>query len=225
MQSLTEPYILIAGGMVTMFFMVAGFILINVRSQNRLLLQRQALQKAELMHQKELLNAVIESQEVERKRIGRDLHDDVGAALSNLRLIIDMSEPTENANSYYDFITSAKNIIDKVIEDVRGISHNLSPPTLGYFGLAVAVEEHCNIINRLGKLNVVLINHAEQLVSGLELPAATALYRVLEELLNNTIKHAKAGEVRIELEVEEDILIVSYKDNGAGMVLQADGIK
>jgi signal transduction histidine kinase len=109
MQKLTnDVLLLVVAGTGSIFLLVVSFILINSRSQNKMLLQRQQLQKAEIAHQKELLNAVIESQEAERKRVGRDLHDDVGTALSSLRLIIEMSKPTENERGHKAFITSTK---------------------------------------------------------------------------------------------------------------------
>ncbi|GAA4339816.1 hypothetical protein GCM10023149_50780 [Mucilaginibacter gynuensis] len=218
MQSTNDSiFILVIIAIAGTLLLVVSFILINIRNQNRLLKQRQRLQKAELEHQKELLNAVIESQEIERKRVGRDLHDDVGTALSSLRLIIDMFNPEDTATGHKDFISSTKNIIDKVIKDVRNISHNLSPTTLSYYGLVSAVEEHCNYINQSGKLCVTLVNDAAQLVEQVALPAATALYRVLEELLNNTIKHAGATETSVIFSQENDILLITYKDNGKGI--------
>jgi signal transduction histidine kinase len=222
MQKLTnDVLLLVVAGTGSIFLLVVSFILINSRSQNKMLLQRQQLQKAEIAHQKELLNAVIESQEAERKRVGRDLHDDVGTALSSLRLIIEMSKPTENERGHKAFITSTKNIIDKVIKDVRGISHNLSPTTLSYYGLVAAIEEHCNIINQSGKMEVKLENNAEITITSLNLSAATALYRVLEELLNNTIKHAGATTTMIGFDEQNELLLINYNDNGKGMVLNA----
>jgi len=82
-------YILITLGMAGTLILVSSFILYSIRNQNKLLRQREQFQQAELAHQKELLGAVIASQEAERKRIGQDLHDDVGTTLSGLRLLIE----------------------------------------------------------------------------------------------------------------------------------------
>ncbi|RYD83816.1 MAG: hypothetical protein EOP54_32950 [Sphingobacteriales bacterium] len=148
-------YFIVIVGMSVTLILVAVFILFTVRNQNKLLRQRQQFQQAQIAHQKELLGAVIESQEAERKRIGQDLHDDVGTSLSGLRLIIEMFKPADTKDEQYiKFVSSSKSIIDKVVKDVRHISHNLSPATLGYYGLLVAIGEHCNIINQSGKLPV-----------------------------------------------------------------------
>ncbi|WP_214070707.1 histidine kinase [Mucilaginibacter sp. dw_454] len=196
--------------------MVVSFILIYIRNQNKLLQQRQMLQQAELIHQKELLQVVIESQEEERKRIGRDLHDDVGAAISSLRLIIDMFKPSVVDDAHLKFIRSSKDIIDKMMNDVRHISHNLSPTALTYYGLAFAIEEQCTIINQTGKLMIDFVNDAKDVLENLSLPVSTALYRVLEELLNNTIKHARAGKAGLKFKADDNLLVIDYSDNGVG---------
>jgi signal transduction histidine kinase len=200
------------------FLLVSSFILFSIRNQNKLLKQRQQFQQAEIAHQKSLLHAIIESQEAERKRIGQDLHDDVGTSLSGLRLMIEMFKPITNGDeTYQSFAASSKNVIDKIVKDVRNISHNLSPTTLRYYGLVAAITEHCTIINQSGKLEVTLTNDADQLLEKLELPVATAIYRVLEELLNNTIKHSGASRASIHFLMKATALSIDYNDNGKGL--------
>ncbi|RFZ84083.1 hypothetical protein DYU05_00130 [Mucilaginibacter terrenus] len=227
MQITTDnAYILIVLGMCGTFLLVTAFILFSVRNQNRLLKQRQRFQHAELVHQKELLRAIIESQETERKRIGQDLHDDVGTTLSGLRLLIEMFKPTDKTDNYYlEFIRSSKATIDKIVTDVRNISHNLSPATLGYYGLAAAIEEHIDVINQSGKLEVIVTDNSGELLNNLELPIATALYRVLEELLNNTIKHSGASRAEIEFRNDENGLSINYNDNGKGIAQAQSTLK
>lgn len=219
-------YILITLGMAGTIILVSSFILFSIRNQNKLLRQRQQFQQAEIAHQKELLGAVIESQEAERKRIGQDLHDDVGTTLSGLRLLIEMFKPADASDQHYkNFIRSSKSTIDKVVKDVRNISHNLSPATLGYYGLAAAVNEHCGIINQSGKLKIEIINHAETQLEQLDIAAATALYRVLEELLNNTIKHSGASAAEIRFNSGPDYIKIEYGDNGKGLSAAVATIK
>jgi signal transduction histidine kinase len=218
MQKTTDNIVLlVVVGTVGIFLMVASFILIYIRNQNKLLQQRQQLQQAQLAHQKELLQVVIESQEEERIRIGRDLHDDVGAAISSLRLIIEMFKPVTADNHYTEFIKKSKGIIDKMMTDIRNISHNLSPTALTYYGLGFAIEEQCAIINQSGKLNIDINNQAVSILEKLPIPLSTALYRVLEELLNNTIKHANATKSTLNFISNNGLLVIEYTDNGVGM--------
>jgi signal transduction histidine kinase len=202
---------------VVMLLLVVSFILINSRGQNKMLRQRQQMQQAELAHQKELLQVVIDSQETERKRIGQDLHDDVGTALSSLRLTIEMMEPGQKDADRSKYIGMSKDIIDKVIKDVRHISHNLSPPVLSYYGLAAAIEEKCSFINHSGQLEIILIDDAQAALQQLDQPVALAFYRVLEELVNNTIKHAGATKATIKFSNNEEGILVEYTDNGRGL--------
>ncbi|MBK0379123.1 sensor histidine kinase [Mucilaginibacter segetis] len=219
-------YILIILGIAGTFLLVVSFILYSIRNQNKLLKQRQKFQQAEIAHQKELLRAVIESQEAERKRIGQDLHDDVGTMLSGLRLIIEMFKPKdENDVHHVEFIKSSKNTIDKIVKDVRNISHNLSPTTLAYYGLVAAITEHCTIINQSGKLDIAILNNADNELGNLDSHTATAIYRVLEELLNNTIKHSGASNANIKFFSDEQYLKIIYTDNGRGLSQQVTSKK
>lgn len=218
MQAVTDNlFILVALGMVAMVLLVVSFILINSRGQNKMLRQRQQMQQAEIAHQKELLQVVIDSQEAERKRIGQDLHDDVGTALSSLRLTIEMLQPEQKNTESDKYIGMSKDIIDKVIKDVRHISHNLSPPVLSYYGLAPAIEEKCSFINNSGQLEIVLIDEAQQELQQLEQQVALAFYRVLEELVNNTIKHAGASKATIKFSSDNGAISIHYTDNGKGL--------
>lgn len=198
--------------------LVVFFILLYIRNQNRLLVQKKKLQEAEIKYQKELLHAVIASQEQERKRIGMDLHDEVGSALSSLRLIIEnysrgQQDPAETSA----FNQQSKRIIDRVITNVRGISHNLSPLTRGAYGFTDAMEDLCDHINQSGQIEVSLQLDASHTLSVLDDTTALALYRVLAELINNTIKHAEAQQIDIAFTVQGEQLMISYADNGKGL--------
>lgn len=119
------------------FLLVISFIVIFIRHQNKLLKQKDRAQQAELLHQQELLKTIIVSQETERKRIGQDLHDDVGTALSNLRITIEMFDEM-SPSGYHDFSMNCRQLIDRVVTDVRQISHNLSPPGIELYGFGGA---------------------------------------------------------------------------------------
>ena len=219
MQAVTENiYMLVLLGMIGMMLLVVAFILINSRGQNKMLRQRQQMQQAELAHQKDLLHTVIDSQEAERKRIGQDLHDDVGTALSSLRMTIEMLHAGQAAAEEEKYVSLSKDIIDKVIKDVRHISHNLSPPMLSYYGLVPAIEEKCAFINQSGQLKIELIDEAGQALQQPAFEVLLAFYRVLEELINNTIKHAGATKGAIKFSTENATgIVIDYIDNGKGI--------
>ncbi|MBL7728702.1 MAG: tetratricopeptide repeat protein [Dinghuibacter sp.] len=177
----------------------------------------QKMQEAELAYQKELIQSVITSQDAERKRIGADLHDEVGSALSSLRMMVEKFITDKDDGNKEQFGNETKLAIDRIVNNTRGIAHNLSPITGGVYGFLDALEELLDGVNQFGKVEAALTLDSEHSVTGL--PGATALnlYRVLSELVNNTVKHAKAGQIAIEISRQGNELFIRYKDDGMGM--------
>lgn len=202
--------------------LVISFVILFIRNQNKLFKHKQKLHDAELSHQKDLLGTIIKSQEEERKRIGQDLHDEVGGSLSNLRMLINRFEQqkkeganlTENASDVY------KTLIDKIVEDVRNISHNLSPPGLALFGFAEALEELKDVVSKGDDSFISITNHAEAASDKLVYPVALALVRILQELITNTLKHSSAKRIGISLFMEDELLAIHYTDDGVGYNLE-----
>jgi signal transduction histidine kinase len=210
-------YLLIFYGVVLLLVLVASFLLFYIRNQSVVWKQKRQLQETQLAQQKELLSAVIDSQEMERKRIGQDLHDEIGGTLSAIKLMLNALKrqiPDEHTES----LTDAKELIDKMIVDVRHISHDLSPPGLSVFGLFRTVDAFVTLINNTGQIKITLLHVGD--VEALQLPEKTALalFRVLTQLVDNTIKHAKATAIDISFQLDEKLLI-RYNDNGTGFDL------
>jgi len=217
MQSIEDHiYLLVILSMTGTTLLAVTIILIFIRNQRRLQKHRRQLQEAALQHQKDLLHASIRSQEEERRRIGRDLHDDVGTALSSLRMAIQQmvhssieTSPAISAGQY------CKSLIDRTMTTVRDISHNLSPPGLELFGFYDTVEELCETITRSGSLDASVSLNTGKLPA-LEQSTCLALYRVIQELLTNTARHARASRASIVFASEKTKLIMDYTDNGIG---------
>jgi signal transduction histidine kinase len=181
------------------------------RTKRNKLLNAQKMQEAEIAHQKELLQSVITSQEAERKRIGMDLHDEVGAALSTLRLKIEQGAGEMPATAGY------KADIDKIIANMRHISHSLSPRIAGNFGFYDAIHELADGVNRSGAIHIQVDFDESRLPVFANEQAPMALYRVVAELVNNTLKHAQAQQVQLRVTVAEGIMEIAYSDDGIGM--------
>src|SRR5688572_16798827 len=141
-------HLLVIIAMVGAAFLVVSFILIVIYNNNKLLKQKRKMQEAELNHQKDLLYAVIDSQEKERQRIGMDLHDEVGSSLSSLRMIMEgFIEKVKDKPDAETFCTQSKKIIDDVITNVRAISHDLSPLGKGTYDFTDALKDLQDRIN------------------------------------------------------------------------------
>lgn len=218
MQKITDNiYILVVLGMAGATLLVAGFIIIQIRSQNKLLMQKRKLQLAEIQYSKELLNAVITSQETEQRRIGMDLHDEVGSALSSLRMLIENNISEETTERSDNFRLRYKADIDRIINNVRNISHNLSPRLEGNFGLYDAIFDLADEINYNGRVNIQV--DFDESCAGIFIVnnKALAIYRIIRELVNNTIKHAGANNISLQVNINNAMLYLNYCDDGKGL--------
>lgn len=210
-----NTYQLIVAGMVFSLLIALAVVLFYIRYRRRLTVQELEMSRAEIAHQKELLRAIIRSQEEERKRIGMNLHDEVGTALSALRIMLERQDPAESGNR--ELALKCRSIIDRVIADVRNISHDLSPIRTGTYDFTDALEDLCETVNQSGKLHIDLQMDAPEALKRLEENDVLALYRVLSELVNNTIRHAKASSITLGFSSAPGSLHIHYRDNGIGL--------
>ncbi len=212
MQKVTDNiFLLVLFAMLGTFILAASFIFFFIKYQRRISLQKEAMQKAELEHSEQLLQATLISQEEERKRIGRDLHDDVGASLSNLKMVLSQAVEAVPGKAGY------KPLIDNIITNVRNISHTLSPPGLALFGLENTLHELLDNFNAGGTVILTFKNELGEKLDALPEQTALAIYRIMQELLANTMKHAGAGNVMIRAYAEDENIIFTYRDDGKGI--------
>ena len=196
--------------------LVVMIVLFTLLYQRKVMQQRMSVQDLEVHFQKELLAATLQSQEVERSRIARDLHDSVGVMLSTLQLTLrhyggqDQSDPKRR-----EMVAQASEIITGTIATVRRISHNLLPPELEMLGLQAAMERLIGEINESGGLRVDL--EFSRMKSRLPVRSEMLLFRIVHELLNNTIKHSGASEVKIIYVEHGREGELRYSDNGKGI--------
>lgn len=208
-------YLLIFYSIVAIFLLVTFFLVLYIRNQNMIWQQRRLFQETEIQQQKQLLSAVIDSQEIERKRIGEDLHDEVGGTLSAIKLMLNAAIK-QYSTTDKEVILPAKQLIDKMIVDVRNIAHDLSPPGLAMLGLYTSIEGFVYLINKTGEIEITLSNDLKTEEKLLSEKAELALYRVITQLIANTLKHANASKIDIHFKQVDHDLIIEYQDNGKG---------
>lgn len=167
--------------------------------------------------QKLRFRAVIEAQEQERKRIAQELHDGLGQLLSTARLNVagleddvDTSDPDATR-----MFNNSLELIDESVQEVRNISHNMMPSALIRLGLISATKEQINKINQAGAVQVEL--HVEGIEDRLNESLEISLYRIIQEVLNNTLKHADADKITVNIIRANGEIQVSINDNGKGM--------
>jgi signal transduction histidine kinase len=164
--------------------------------------------------EKNILNAIIQAEESERKRFAKDLHDGLGPILSTVKMSMSSLTRIEKDDQTKKILRNTDLVIDEAIKSIREISNNLSPHILNNFGLNKAMR---NFINKINLSDTIKINFNSNFENDrFDSSTEVVLYRVICELINNTLKHAGATLIRISLEKQSEMIICQYKDNGKG---------
>lgn len=168
-------------------------------------------QRRSMRLHKEKIQAEIDTLENERKRIASDLHDELGPLLSAVKLQINNLETTDPAD--LQLIEKSSLHIDTIIKKLREISNDLMPNTLMRKGLKIAIEEFIDNSQEASKLPVKFICEPDM---QLEQDKEINLYRIVQEITHNTIKHAKATMLIIKISIQDNRLFLMTADNGIG---------
>ena len=169
-------------------------------------------------HQQQIskLRGLLEGEEKERKRIAEELHDgivgDLSAIKFNLAFLNQKNEDSSNATLFGEL----SQIITKSCTQIREISHNLSPTAITNFGLSVAVENYCKKIEDTYHIKTNYIFSGDSLL--LDNTSETHIYRIIQELLNNVVKHSEANLANVEIENRNPYINILVKDNGKGFL-------
>ena len=212
--------VIATSGVLTLTF---GIVFFFVRYRSKLMRQHREMMSREREYQQKLLVASIHSQENERKRISEDLHDHVGGALSGLRYVISaISGPGNYDQTMSEIAQKARAGIDDIISDVRNISHSLSPAGLELWGFHEALYEYTDKTAASSGVPIDVTDRTNGLLQQLGFDDALSLFRVIQELITNTLKHACASQITILSDIRNDQITLVYADDGVG-VQMADG--
>lgn len=160
------------------------------------------------------LKSMMEGEEKERSRLAKDLHDGLGGLISSVKLHFSkIGSGNELLQQSEDF-KMALNLLDTTSSEARKISHNLMPGALVKFGLVEALQDFCNNISTSNSLKIEFQSFGieKRLPEAMEI----MIYRIVQELINNTIKHASASEAIVQLMGGEKGLHITVEDNGSG---------
>jgi len=171
------------------------------------------IQYQQIKEQQLITEAIIQSQEEQREEMGRELHDNINQLLAGAKIYLDMA--IKNASMSHDLMYKSMDILDKAIQEIRKISKMLVAPSLEEDSLQLLVKDLVNTLNNNGvvKFKFVFDNFIEE---GLSKNIKLVLYRIIQEQMNNILKHAKATEAVIELNSENGYVYLTLKDNGQG---------
>lgn len=205
------------------FFIILIFLLLYAYKQRARSIKRRDELHALAMEQEKqnskisTLTALLQGQEQERGRLARDLHDGLGGLLSGTKHQLSYLNPHQSEN-LQEGISKSLEQIDGAVEELRRVAHNLMPDLLMKYGLEVAIEEFASrISNNALDIHTEFINYSNSLSQEKQL----IIYRIIQELVNNAIKHAETSEIIIQISEEQNQLNVTVEDNGKGFDLAA----
>ncbi|MFN8258296.1 MAG: Cache 3/Cache 2 fusion domain-containing protein [Bacteroidales bacterium] len=169
--------------------------------------------------EKKIVQTIIETEIKERKRFAADLHDGLGPVLSAIKLYSDLIKRGNFSKmSLEEAVLNIEELVSMAITNTKEISNNITPTVLEDFGLAVAIQEFCAFISRTKSIQIDFDSKNYSLKNpSIE---ATILYQTAKELINNTLKHANAKNIRIELKNQGQQVVLYYRDDGQGFDLE-----
>jgi two-component system, NarL family, sensor kinase len=198
-----------------MLLVVAGFLLAVMINQRKKWLLQKEMSGLKEHQQNQLIEAAVRSEEGERHRIAEMLHDEVGALLSSSRIfLVEMNTQNLTETDKEDH-GKVKEMIDESIQKVRSISHNLHSTILKEFGLNEAIRHFMKTIAGGSVINSTVTLDEEYQLSNAE--TDLAVYRIIQELVNNLLKHAHPRLINIRSSLTEDQLQLQIQHNGDGL--------
>lgn len=206
-------YVYAGSGTILVFIFVFAYYRQRTH-KNRIISEQRIIQ---LEEEKKLwaARAIVEGQEEERKRIARELHDGLGVLLSTAKM--QFTTLRDNSPQNRSMIDKATKLLEQASGDVRRISHNMMPGLLTKFGFFEAVEDLIEQIDESEGIHAVTEIHGEhkRLTENTEI----MLYRIVQEMVNNTLKYAEAKNIVLDIDVTTDKMKFSYSDDGKGFDL------
>lgn len=211
-QKNTLNYLLIVGALILLVISLLSYRTYKQKQK----LQQQRINELEKEKQLMATEAVLKGEEQERTRLAKDLHDGLGGMLSGIKYSFNTMKGNlvmtpENAQAF----ERSMDMLDSSIKEMRRVAHNMMPEALVKFGLDVALKDFCNDINQTG---AIVINYQSIGLEGviIEQTSAITIYRIVQELINNTMKHAAAKSAIVQVSKINDQLSITVEDDGKG---------
>lgn len=214
--------LLVGLGIAGMLILAIGIVLFIIIYERKMFHNKLRMSQMEKEYQKKLLRSSLLSQEKERDRIARDLHDDVGGILSAMNLNLQLIDKFGNSpEKIKEGLEQTSEMLEEAIKSVRRISQDLLPVTLDKFGISSAIKELCKRANHPDILDVTFMEEGTPF--RFEKAKEKEFYRIVQELLNNALKHSNAKRIEIQLHWEPREIRLVVKDDGQGFEIKSNG--
>ncbi len=192
----------------SLFFVAALFVV------NKLISHTWFTERKRRISEERLLNAIITTEEKERRRFSKDLHDNLGPLLSSAKLSISALSSLESTRSQKEILNNADSVINEAIKSLKETSNNLSPHILNNFGVVRAINTFVNKLILPSQMRVEFNTNMRNQRYNDDIEAI--MYRVVCELLNNSIKYSQATKIDITVWCNDDHVELNVSDNGVG---------
>ncbi|MBN8790569.1 MAG: sensor histidine kinase [Terrimonas sp.] len=204
---------LLSGSLVALL-MISILIYRNYLQKQKL--QQQRINELETEKQLAATEAVLKGEEQERSRLAKDLHDGLGGMLSGIKYAFQTMKGNlvmtpDNQQAF----ERSMDMLDSSIQEMRRVAHNMMPEVLVKFGLDTALKDFCNDINQSGVLKITYQSSGLE-AADIDQTTAITIYRIVQELVNNTIKHAGASSAIVQAEQREGNITLTIEDDGKG---------
>ncbi|PVD49406.1 hypothetical protein DC498_25190 [Terrimonas sp.] len=204
---------LLSGSLVALL-MISILIYRNYGQKQKL--QQQRISELETEKQLAATEAVLKGEEQERSRLAKDLHDGLGGMLSGIKYAFQTMKGNlvmtpDNQQAF----ERSMDMLDSSIQEMRRVAHNMMPEVLVKFGLDTALKDFCNDINQSGVLKITYQSSGLE-AADIDQTTAITIYRIVQELVNNTIKHAGASSAIVQAEQREGNITLTIEDDGKG---------
>jgi two-component system NarL family sensor kinase len=216
-------------GLAFTLLVVSFLIYLNLRRSRMLARQTEKIQQQRIVelekdHELLVVNSLLKGQEEERGRMARDLHDGLGGLLSGVKFSMHhMKDNLVVTSENMAVFERSLDLIDTSIAELRRIAHNMMPEGLVSYGLDEALKQYCSSINTNGMLLVTYqsVGLSNRMAEAVEITA----YRIIQELVNNVLKHAAASECMVQVIRDEGRLNIVVEDNGRGFDMKSLDVK
>lgn len=201
------------------FFLAGLFLYYAYRHRSKSLAQNKKLHDLELgrlkqEHRISMLSATLEGQEKERARLARDLHDGLGGLLSGVKIELSgltalTTDPQQGA-----IVGKSLHHLDTAVDELRRIAQSMMPEVLLAYGLGEAAREYCNGLRKSGIPVTCQVYHYK---NDMDPNRQVSLYRIMQELVNNAVKHANAAHILVQLQQSDTLMYLTVEDDGDGL--------
>lgn len=200
-----------------MLILCVGFVIFIALYQRKMFQEQEKRRIMDLEFQNKMIQLQIDSTETERKRIAADLHDSIGSLLWAAKLnIAYLGRSVDFSGELKDSYSETMRMLDQSVDSVRRISWELTPEAFNHTGLASSIKEFCTRLD--GKGQKVMYEELGRSVFWKD-DRALMVYRIVQELVNNAVKHAQAVTIRVRLKWSPQSLHLEVSDDGIGFVL------